>query len=83
MTQEDKLKSLFVDMDSRARPIQSDDFLVAIGKKQSNTVYHVFSSTLKPSKYPGATRYQVKVYKSDLITLLKREKSQVLHPFQW
>lgn len=59
---EDKPKSLFVDMDSRVRPIQTDDFLVSIGKKQSNTIYHVFSSTPKPSKYPGVTQYQVKVY---------------------
>lgn len=38
----DELKSLYVDSPSWHTPIKVDDFLVAVGKLKSNSVYHVF-----------------------------------------
>lgn len=48
---EDKLRSLYIDMPVWNKfGINVDDFLVAIGKTKSNSVYHVFSSNPKPKK---------------------------------
>ena len=77
------LKSLYIDMPTWAPGIVTDDFIVAIGKKQSNSVYHVYASKPKPSPKPRMMRYHLKVLKSDLITAIKREESQKLIPVEW
>lgn len=63
--------------------VKVDDFLVAIGKKQSNSVYHIASvrSVLRPGK--RITRYHMQVYKSDLITCLNRDSDQQLITLFW
>lgn len=63
--------------------IVTDDFLVTIGKKQSNSVYHVYESKSKDGPKPGKRRHHLKVFVSDLITMLKRDSDQKLIPIIW
>lgn len=80
----DKERKLYFDQASFYPAVKADDFLIAVGKKQSNSVYHVLESNPKPSlKHKRMTRYHLKVLKSDLITALKRDDSQLLFPMQW
>lgn len=82
-------KNLHYDMHKSQPPVQPDDFLVAIGQKKSNTVYHVYS--VKPGKVgrkkgrlrPYVKRFHLKVLKSDLATALQRESNQKLWPIYW
>lgn len=65
-------------------PVKIDDFIIAIGKKQSNSVYHV--AEVKPGKPrldKRITRYNMKVYKSDLITALNRDPHQAIIAIKW
>jgi hypothetical protein len=79
----DELKSLYIDMPSWDEGVEVDDFLIAIGKKQSNSVYHVAEVKCSPRKDKRITRYNMKVYKSDLITMLKRDEDQRLITLVW
>jgi len=79
----DDLKSLYVDCPSWAPEIKPDDFIVAVGKRKSNSVYHVFEVNAKPNKKRRMTRYHMKVFQSDLVTALYRESGQVLIPMTW
>ena len=81
---DDQLKSLYIDLPSWRDPVQVDDFLVAIGKKQSNSVYHVAEVRPPIPKHNGKmNRYHMKVYKSDLVTALKRDDDQQLITLYW
>lgn len=80
--QSDRLRSLYVDSPTWAPPIKVDDFLVAIGKTKTNSVYHVADVKSKPRE-GRLVRYYVKVYKSDLISCLKRDADQLLVPIKW
>lgn len=80
---EDKIKKLYLDQPSWFPAIKEDDFIVAIGAKQSNSVYHVIKSVPKPREPLRMTRYHLQVFKSDLPTALKRDKSQQLIPMAW
>ena len=80
----DKSKSLYVDMPQWKIGIMVDDFLVAIGKNKSNSVYHVAKIKRvvdKPEK--RIIRYYLSVYKSELTTALRRDKTQKLIPIYW
>lgn len=79
----DKPKSLYIDVPSWHPPIKVDDFLIAVGKLKTNSVYHVYTvkSKVRPDK--RIIRYYVKVFKSDLITCLKREETQDIITIQW
>lgn len=80
----DKLKSLYIDMPQWKIGVIVDDFLVAIGKTKSNSVYHVAKVKRivdKPEK--KLIRYYLSVYKSELTTALRRDKTQHLIPIQW
>lgn len=79
----DKIKKLYCDQPSWAPPINEDDFIIAIGVKQSNSVYHVLESVPKERDSLKITRYHLKVFKSDLITALMRSPSQKLIPMTW
>ena len=79
----DKVKKLYVDSPSWAPIIIPDDFIVAVGKTKSNSVYHIVDSIAKPTKKKRITRYHLKVLKSDLITALRRDAGQQLIPMQW
>ncbi|PKP11940.1 MAG: hypothetical protein CVU09_00130 [Bacteroidetes bacterium HGW-Bacteroidetes-4] len=76
----DKLKKLYVDSRNDI-DIKTDDFIVAIGKTKSNSVYHVVES--KKKERVNGFRYYVKVLASDLITCMKRDSYQALIPIQW
>lgn len=79
----DELVSLYVDSPSWERPIIIDDFIIAVGKIKSNSVYHVAEvrSVTKPEK--RITRYNLKCYRSDLITCLRRDDTQSLIIMKW
>lgn len=79
----DKPKKLYVDSPAWAPAILEDDFIVAVGKTKSNSVYHVVESKGKPNPKKRIIRYHIKVLKSDLITALKRDADQQLIPMQW
>jgi len=70
-------------MPSWEKAVSVDDFLVAVGKKQSNSVYHVAEVNPKPRPEKRITRYYLKVYKTDLITALKRDEDQNLIIVTW
>ena len=80
MKNNDNLKKLYVDGDFNLK-INTDDFLIAIGKRQSNSVYHVYESKKVVRK--NGIRFNVKVFKSDLITCLQRNKSQNIITLAW
>lgn len=81
---DDQLKKLYIDMPAWDEPVRVDDFMVAIGKRQSNSVYHIAEVTPgKPRKDKRLVRYYLKVYKSDLITALKRGPKQKLIKIYW
>lgn len=79
----DKPRKLYVDTPRWATGIKVDDFIVTIGKKQSNTVYHVVESTPKPRVGSKMVRYHLKVLVSDLLIAMRRDKSQNLIPMTW
>lgn len=79
----DKLKSLYIDMPTWEIPVKVDDFLIAIGIKQSNSVYHVAECSPKPRDNKRMIRYNMKVLKSDLTIALSRDNDQKLIPFRW
>lgn len=72
----EKLKSLYVDRLAGSSKICVDDFLVTIGAKQSNSVYHIAEVKEKPRLGGRMIRYYVKVFDSDLSSALKRSKEQ-------
>jgi len=76
----DKIRKFFVDCPSDIN-IKSDDFIICIGQKQSNSVYHVIESNKRfvRSKF----RFTVKVFKSELIVCLKRSENQNIIPMSW
>lgn len=76
----DKIRKLYIDGNFNFN-IKPDDFLIAIGKNKSNSVYHVVESIKKIRN--NGLRFQIKVFKSDLMICLKRGKTQRLIPFVW
>lgn len=78
----DKLKKLYIDMPSWCDPISVDDFIVAVGVKKSNSVYHVASVKVGRLK-DRVQRFHIQVYKTDLLTALKRESDQKLITIKW
>lgn len=79
----EKLKSLYVDSPSWAPAILPDDFIVAVGKTKTNSVYHVVESLPKTNSKKRTVRYNLKVLNTDLITALRRDVDQQLVPMQW
>jgi len=80
----EKLIKLYIDSPVWQNSIQVDDFIIAVGKTKTNSVYHIAEVKSKQSpKHRKLWRYHVKCYRSDLITALGRDKSQALIPMQW
>lgn len=79
---DDRIRKLYIDQPSWCMAIIADDFLVTIGAKQSNSVYHVVESNPKP-RAERLIRYHLKVMISDLPTALKRGPFQQLIPMTW
>ena len=76
-------KKLYYDCPQWDPPVNVDDFLVAIGKKQSNSVYHVAEVRAVPKPEKKLIRYYVKVFKSNLTMALKMDSDQKLLPIVW
>lgn len=80
----DKTVQLYIDMPTfDRRGVTVDDFLVSIGKKQSNSVYHVAEVVSSKEMKNRMRRYRIKCYRSELITALKRDKNQRLISIYW
>jgi acyl-ACP thioesterase len=79
----EKLKSLYIDRPTGLPEVCVDDFLVTIGAKKSNSVYHVAEVKAKPRPNPRITRYYVKVLDTDLMTALNRDFRQQLITLYW
>jgi hypothetical protein len=59
-----------------------DDFIVMVGKKQSNSIYHIHS--VKSSSIDkNLVRNRVLVYVSDLLSLIRRDSTQRLIVASW
>ena len=78
---EDKPISLYVDSPNWSPDIKVDDFIIAIGVNKSNSVYHVSSVNIKNNG--RIKRANLKCYRSDLITALRRDDAQNLIPMTW
>lgn len=82
----EKLKSIYIDRPHWEAKVKVDDFLISIGLKKTNSVYHVAEvrkSDRGKDKWRW-TRYYLKVFDSDLPTALIRDKTQQqLIPITW
>ncbi len=83
MLKPDRTVSLYIDCPKGGPAVKVDDFLIAIGKKQSNSVYHVAEVKARTSPKPRMTRYHMQVYHSDLITMLRRDPEQDFITLTW
>lgn len=80
----DKIKSLYIDCPIWYLGVKQDDFIVMIGVKKSNSVYHVLEVTKEVKNTEKRTkRCYLKVIDSDLPTALRRDSEQALIPMQW
>ena len=79
----DKLKSLYIDCPIWNPDVSVDDFIVAIGVNKSNSIYHVAEVRKKPYHKKRKNRFHLKVYVSDLLTLIKRDSIQTLYTMTW
>lgn len=79
----EKPVSLYVDCPSWERPIEVDDFIIAVSKIKTNSVYHVAEVRATPKPEKRIIRYNLKCYRSELLTCLKRESHQSLILMKW
>jgi len=80
----ERVIKLYIDCAAWQSPIQVDDFIISVGKTKSNSVYHVANVTAKPSpKHRRLIRYNLKCYKSNLLTACSRDNDQRLIPVKW
>jgi hypothetical protein len=79
----DKLKKLYIDIPLNEEGVNVDDFLVAIGKKQSNSVYHIAEVKSVVNRDGGLKRYHILVFSTDLITAINRDNTQKIIPVYW
>ena len=79
----EKTVKLYVDSPSWDPAIKIDDFLIAVGKIKSNSVYHVYTVRAVPRLSGRIVRYHVECFKSDLMTCLKRGSDQQLCIVTW
>ncbi len=79
----DKLVSLYIDIPVWNLNVRVDDFLVAVSKIKSNSVYHVAEVKVRLNVEKRIKRNYVKCYRSNLITMLKRDPEQKLIIVVW
>ena len=80
----DKPIKLHIDFRDNLQCVFEDDFLVTIGKRKSNSVYHISEVKIRPHKnLVGVLRHDITCYKSNLVVALQRDPSQNLIPAQW
>lgn len=75
--------TLYVDMPIWSKPIAVDDFVVSVGRTKSNSVYLVASVRAVPREAERVTRYHLKVYRSDLLTCIRRDPEQRVITLRW
>lgn len=76
-------RSIYIDMASWEPAPRVDDFLVAVGALKTNSVYHVASVRAVPHTQRRAVRYYLKVYRSDLLTCIRRGAEQRVITMRW
>lgn len=79
----DNPTSIYLDLPQWHPPVEVDDFVVAVGQKRSNTVYHVLEVKKKAFPKKRIIRYYIKALRSDLLIALKRSYSQKLYTLKW
>lgn len=70
----DKPKSLYLDVPRWGEYPEIDDFIISIGKRKSNSVYHISKIKSTTERKNRMIRFYLEVYKTDLITALNRDK---------
>lgn len=83
MPEPDGARSLYLDTAAWEKGPQVDDFLVAIGKLKSNSVYHVAGAGGFTTPRPHVRRWHLRVYLSDLPMLVQRDRVQQVWPLHW
>jgi hypothetical protein len=78
---QDNPRKLYIDTRESRPSIKVDDFIVAIGKKKSNSVYHISEARHKINA--GFVRNSIVAYKTELYIALMRNKDQQLVPVKW
>lgn len=76
-------RSIYIDMAAWEAPPKPDDFVVAVGKTRSNSVYHVATVRAVPHKARRAVRYHLQVFKSDLLAAIRRDGDQQIITMRW
>lgn len=79
----EKPRRIYYDQPAWAVPPKADDFLVAVGKTKTNSVYHIVSVRAVPREQLRMVRYYLEVLHSDLITALRRGGDQALYTMRW
>lgn len=79
----EKLVSIYYDQPAWQEQVEVDDFIVTIGAKQSNSVYHVAEVKKKPRADLRMIRFYLKCYRSNLPTALQKDQTQRIFPMYW
>lgn len=79
----DARRKLYIDMAAWEPAPRPDDFLVAVGALKTNSVYHVASVRAVPHRERRAVRYYLQVYRSDLMTCMRRGPEQRVITMRW
>lgn len=76
-------RRIYIDMPEWSRAIEVDDFVVAVGRLKSNSVYHV--AQVRPVARPAqrAVRYHLQVYRSSLLDCICRGPEQQVITMRW
>ena len=80
----DELKSLYIDVYRKSNIPRVDDFIIAVSKLKSNSVYHVAEiKSVVPRKEGRVQRYYMRVFKTDLLTAINRDPDQKIITIMW
>ena len=78
-----KTKSIYIDIPPWEDNLKADDFIVCVGQRKTNSVYHIVRvKSIKPQKSRMIRNY-LEVINTDLLTALRRDESQSLKPMTW
>lgn len=85
MPADDGTVGLFFDIPFGRWPPRPDDFVVAVGEFKSGQVYLVKEVRAVRSRAVRErfNRYQMRCFKTDLPTLARRERDQVVFTLRW
>lgn len=82
---DNKTRKLWIDMPVNEKAPATDDFIVAMSRTKSNSVYLVASARQVLRKVPCLTKRRIamEVYVVDLATLLRRDADQRIFTMYW